>query len=116
MRRYDAQMIDVRASAPDAAASDEFICRGTPAFRRVNLALFAAGFATFGLLYCVQPLLPEFTRDYGVSEAVSALSLSLTTFVLVAWILFDQRPGASQVLGFVLIALGALVIFKTPFG
>jgi len=81
-------MIDVRVSAPDVAASDDFIRRGTPAFRRVNLALFAAGFATFGLLYCVQPLLPEFTRDYGVSEAVSALSLSLTTFVLAFGMLF----------------------------
>ncbi len=35
------------------------IHHGTAAFRRTNLALFAAGFATFGLLYCVQPLMPE---------------------------------------------------------
>ncbi|MEO7051421.1 MAG: MFS transporter [Rhodanobacter sp.] len=61
---------------------------GTPAFRRTNLALFAAGFATFGLLYCVQPLMPEFSHDYGVSEAVSALSLSLTTGVLAVAMLF----------------------------
>src|SRR6185437_13992174 len=46
--------------------------------RRTNLALFAAGLATFGLLYCVQPLMPEFSRDYGVSEAGAAMSLSLT--------------------------------------
>jgi YNFM family putative membrane transporter len=65
-----------------------FIHHGTPAFRRVNLALFAAGFATFGLLYCVQPLLPEFSRDYGVGEAASALSLSLTTGVLGFGMLF----------------------------
>jgi MFS transporter, YNFM family, putative membrane transport protein len=58
------------------------IHHGTPAFRRTNLALFAAGFATFGLLYCVQPLMPEFSRDYGVSEAGAAMSLSLTTGVL----------------------------------
>ncbi len=77
------------ATAPrDSPASDDFIHYGTPAFRRVNWALFAAGFATFGLLYCVQPLLPEFSRDYGVSEAVSALSLSLTTFVLAFGMLF----------------------------
>ena len=65
-----------------------FVRHGTPAFRRINLALFAAGFATFGLLYCVQPLLPQFTRDYGVNEAVSALSLSLTTGVLAFGMLF----------------------------
>ncbi|HUH55943.1 MAG TPA: MFS transporter [Rhodanobacter sp.] len=65
-----------------------FIHHGTPAFRRTNLALFAAGFATFGLLYCVQPLMPEFSRDYGVSAAGSALSLSLTTGVLAVAMLF----------------------------
>jgi MFS transporter, YNFM family, putative membrane transport protein len=77
-----------RGSASDVAqlplsdASDVFIRHGTPAFRRTNLALFAAGFATFGLLYCVQPLMPVFSHDYGVSAATSALSLSLTTGVL----------------------------------
>ena len=52
---------------------------GTPAFRRVNLALFAAGFSTFAILYCVQPLLPVFSTEFGVSAAASSLSLSLTT-------------------------------------
>ncbi|HBH14119.1 MAG TPA: MFS transporter, partial [Leclercia adecarboxylata] len=33
----------------------QFIKRGTPQFMRVTLALFSAGFATFALLYCVQP-------------------------------------------------------------
>ena len=78
--------MDARNDAVDATSG--FIHHGTPAFRRVNWALFAAGFATFGLLYCVQPLLPEFTRDYGVGEAASALSLSLTTFVLAFGMLF----------------------------
>jgi Arabinose efflux permease len=64
------------------------IHHGTPAFHRTNLALFAAGFATFGLLYCVQPLMPQFSRDYGVSEAGAAMSLSLTTGVLAFAMLF----------------------------
>jgi YNFM family putative membrane transporter len=55
---------------------------GTPAFRRLNLALFAAGFATFAILYCVQPLLPVFSQEFHVSPAVSSLSLSLTTGLL----------------------------------
>ncbi len=71
-----------------ASSSLSFIHHGTPAFRRTNLALFAAGFATFGLLYCVQPLMPEFSRHYGVSAAGSALSLSLTTGVLAVAMLF----------------------------
>jgi YNFM family putative membrane transporter len=55
---------------------------GTPAFRRLNLALFAAGFSTFAILYCVQPLLPEFSQEFHVSAAVSSLSLSLSTGLL----------------------------------
>lgn len=80
--------MDTRLTPERSLPPQDFIHHGTPEFRRVNWALFAAGFATFGLLYCVQPLLPEFSRDYGVGEAVSALSLSLTTFVLAFGMLF----------------------------
>jgi len=61
---------------------------GTPAFRRTNLAMFAAGVATFGLLYCVQPLMPEFSGQFQVSAAESALSLSLPSAVLAVTMLF----------------------------
>ena len=60
---------------------------GTPAFRRANLALFSAGFSTFALLYCVQPLLPVFSHEFQVSPATSSLSLSLTTIMLAATVL-----------------------------
>lgn len=55
------------------------IQRGTPAFRRTNLALFSAGFATFALMYCVQPLLPLFTKVFHVSAAASSLAISTVT-------------------------------------
>jgi MFS transporter, YNFM family, putative membrane transport protein len=55
---------------------------GTPAFVRTNCALFAAGFATFALLYCVQPLMPLLSTDFNVSPAGASLSLSLTTGLL----------------------------------
>ena len=64
------------------AASDDLIHHGTPEFRRTNLALFSAGFATFALLYCVQPLLPVFSREFRVNAAQSSLSLSLTSGLL----------------------------------
>jgi YNFM family putative membrane transporter len=51
-------------------------------YLRANVALFAAGFGTFSLLYCVQPLMPVFSVDFGVSPVASSLSLSLTTGVL----------------------------------
>lgn len=64
-----------------------YIERGTPAFRRTNLAVFSAGFSTFALLYCVQPLLPVFSQVFRVSPAASSLSLSLTTIMLAASVL-----------------------------
>ncbi|GAA0688590.1 MFS transporter [Dyella marensis] len=72
----------MQAQAAANRAGEEFIRHGTPLFRRTNFALFAAGIATFGLLYCVQPLMPEFSKDFGVSAAGAALSLSVTTGVL----------------------------------
>lgn len=70
-------------SSPDS----RFLVRGSPAYRRASLALFAAGFATFSSIYSVQPLMPEFSREFGVSAAVSSLSLSATTGIL-AFVLF----------------------------
>ncbi|WP_093212070.1 MULTISPECIES: MFS transporter [unclassified Variovorax] len=60
-------------------ASSSLVTRGCATYRRISIALFLAGFATFSLLYCVQPLLPAFTQEFGVSPAASSLALSLST-------------------------------------
>jgi len=52
---------------------------GSPAYRRISLALFLAGFATFSLLYCVQPVLPELAQHFGLGAAGSSLALSVST-------------------------------------
>lgn len=70
----------VPAEAPITTATEApYIERGTAAFLRTNLAFFCAGIATFALLYCVQPLMPVFSAEFGVSPAASSLSLSLPT-------------------------------------
>ena len=63
----------------EAVSETPYIERGTSAFLRTNIAFFCAGIATFALLYCVQPLMPVFSAEFGVSPAVSSLSLSLPT-------------------------------------
>lgn len=63
----------------ESVAAAGYIRRGTPAFMRVTLALFSAGLATFALLYCVQPILPVLSQQFGVSPATSSLSLSIST-------------------------------------
>ena len=70
------------AATTTASAEPAFIRHGTAEFRRAVLGLFMAGFATFGMLYCVQPLLPGFSSHFGVSAGNSALALSLSTGVL----------------------------------
>ena len=93
------------------------IRHGTPLFRQANLALFAAGIATFGLLYCVQPLMPQFSKDYGVSAATSALSLSLTTGVLAFAMLFagavSDAWGRKSVMTVSLLSSAVLMLLIT---
>lgn len=59
-----------------------YIQQGTTAFRKSNLAFFAAGFNTFAILYSTQPLLPEFTEEFHISPTMASLSLSMTTISL----------------------------------
>jgi len=92
---------------------------GSPAFRRVSLALFAAGFATFALLYHVQPLLPLLADGFGVAPAEAALALSLATgFLSVSMLLsgaladaFGRKPVmvASLTLSALLTVLTAII-------
>ena len=70
---------------------------GQPGYRRIAVALFAAGVATFALLYSTQALLPELARSFSVSAAQSTLSLSLTTAGLGVALLV--AGPASEVLG-----------------
>ena len=51
---------------------------GEAGYRRITVALFAVGVATFALIYSTQALLPEFPRAFAVSAAQSTLSVSLT--------------------------------------
>ncbi|HEY9130627.1 MAG TPA: MFS transporter [Dyella sp.] len=101
---------------PNRLVAGDRIRHGTPAFRATNLALFAAGLATFGLLYCVQPLMPEFSRDFRVGAAVSALSLSLTTGVLAVAMLFagglSDAWGRKSMMVASLVLSGLLVLLS----
>lgn len=60
------------------------------ALRRLSIPIFTAGFATFSLIYCIQPLMPAFSRDFAVPPATAALSLSLTTGALALSLPFSE--------------------------
>jgi MFS transporter, YNFM family, putative membrane transport protein len=70
------------------ASDPPLITPGGARFWRVNFALFLGSFATFALLYCVQPLMPLFTRAFSISPAAASLSLSAATGVLAIAMVF----------------------------
>jgi YNFM family putative membrane transporter len=70
------------------AGDPPLIGRGGARFWRVNFALVLGSFATFALLYCVQPLMPLFTRAFSISPAAASLSLSAATAVLAVAMIF----------------------------
>jgi MFS transporter, YNFM family, putative membrane transport protein len=70
------------------AGDPPLITPGGARFWRVNFALFLGSFATFALLYCVQPLMPLFTRAFSISPAAASLSLSAATGVLAIAMVF----------------------------
>lgn len=78
-----------------APVSATHLMRGTAGYRRATLALFCAGFATFALLYCVQPLLPLLAAHFAVSAAASSLVLSLTTLSLALCLLVSGALAES---------------------
>ncbi|GAA2820742.1 MFS transporter [Kribbella solani] len=70
---------------------------GDKEYRKLSVALFAAGLATFALLYSTQPLLPQLVTAFHVSPSQSAFSISFATFGL-GLALLVAGP-ASEVLG-----------------
>jgi YNFM family putative membrane transporter len=86
----------------------------TAAYRRVVAALFAAGLATFTLLYSTQAILPELSARFGVSTEASTMTVSLTTLGLGAALLFagpvSDRRGRTGLIHFSLAASSLIAI------
>lgn len=76
-----------RALADAVGEIESYIEKGTPAFLRTSLALFAGGFATFALLYCVQPMMPVLSQTYALTAAQSSLALSIATIMMACGLL-----------------------------
>ncbi|WP_448202995.1 MFS transporter [Azospirillum sp. sgz302134] len=107
-------MLDGGFGAGQGAAARDYLVAGSPAYRRASAILFVAGFSTFATLYCVQPLMPEFTREFGVTPAESSLALSLSTGVLAIAMLvsgaISDRFGRKGIMTLSLLASGTLGI------
>jgi len=90
----------------EPARSDIWIEKGTPAFMKTVLALFSGGFATFALLYCVQPMMPLLSQEFAINAAQSSLVLSVATAMLAFGLLItgpiSDRIGRKPVMVFAL--------------
>ena len=78
----DAAVGQASASETSAPVAPGYNRVGSGRFLRASLALFLAGFSTFSLLYCPQPLLPTLARAFRVDAAASSLSISFSTAAL----------------------------------
>nr|WP_219063557.1 MFS transporter [Pseudomonas sp. UMAB-08] len=84
------------------ALNEIYIEKGTPMFMRTVLALFSGGFATFALLYCVQPMMPVLSHEFSINAAQSSLILSVATGMLAIGLLItgpiSDRLGRKPVM------------------
>ena len=97
-----------------AQLNDAYIEKGTPLFMRTVLALFSGGFATFALLYCVQPMMPLLSLEFSINAAQSSLVLSVSTALLAVGLLvtgpISDRIGRKPVMVAALLAAALCTI------
>ena len=91
---------------------------GDPGHRRMRLALFAAGLATFALLYSTQALLPEISRDLHADPGTASWTVSGATIGLAVAVLplaaLSERFGRRRMLT-VSMAVAVALAVAMPF-
>ncbi|MGW7021693.1 MFS transporter [Streptomyces decoyicus] len=108
------------SSAPSAAPDPESakLRPGGPGYRRMSFALFAAGVATFALLYSTQALLPAISGDLGVSPDQASWTVSAATFGLALGVIplsaVSERFGRRTLMTLSL-SVAALIAMLVPF-
>ncbi|MFC8423696.1 MFS transporter [Streptomyces sp. NPDC057236] len=105
------------------AVSESRMSPGGPGYRRMSLALFLAGVATFALLYSTQALLPLISGDFAVSAGDASWTVAAATGGLALFVLpmsaLSERYGRRTVMTAslaVAVTLGLLVPFAPSLG
>ena len=98
------------AMSPASRPVSDPLEQGTPAYRRLTLAMLFAGFSTFSVLYGAQPLLPVFARVFGLTAEGASLAVSLATGPLAVGILaagaISDRVGRRPIMVAAMFAAG----------
>ncbi|WBO64228.1 MFS transporter [Streptomyces camelliae] len=110
------------ANTADSAA-DSRMTPGGPGYRRMSLALFLAGVATFALLYSTQALLPLISGEFGVAASEASWTVAAATGGLALFVLpmsaLSERFGRRTVMTAslaVAVTVGMLVPFAPSLG
>ncbi len=92
--------------------------QGQPEYRRILIAMFAAGFATFAQLFDMQAVLPLISGDFEVSPSMASLTVSATTLGLglsvLPWSAAADRLGRVRAMQLSLMVSAAAALV-TPF-
>ncbi|MEU2391071.1 MFS transporter [Streptomyces sp. NPDC007369] len=103
---------------PQASRTPQAHAPGLPGYRRMSLALFAAGLATFALLYSTQALLPAVSDGFGVTAGQASWTVSAATGALALFVLplsaLSERFGRTRMMTVslaVAVGVGLLVPF-----
>ncbi|MFI6344465.1 MFS transporter [Streptomyces sp. NPDC050560] len=110
-------------SEATVAPADGRLTPGGPGYRRMSLALFLAGVATFALLYSTQALLPLISDDLNAGASLASWTVSAATGALALCVLplsalserYGRRTLMTASLG-VAVGLGLLVPFAPSIG
>ncbi|MEZ7007605.1 MFS transporter [Streptomyces sp. AD55] len=118
--------VDAGSSVPPvspASDRDSRMTPGGPGYRRMSLALFLAGVATFALLYSTQALLPLISGDLGVTAGDASWTVAAATGGLALFVLpmsaLSERFGRRTLMTAsltVAVAVGLLVPFAPSLG
>ncbi|MFI0784672.1 MFS transporter [Streptomyces lydicus] len=104
------------AAAPDPEAGK--LRPGGPGYRRMSFALFAAGVATFALLYSTQALLPAISGDLRVSPDQASWTVSAATFGLALGVIplsaLSERFGRRTLMT-ASLTVAAVIALVVPF-
>jgi YNFM family putative membrane transporter len=118
--------VGARAAVPDSTVADpdaHKLLPGSSGYRRMSLALFAAGLAAFALLYSTQALLPSISADLHASADVASWTVSGATLGLALAVLplsaLSERFGRRRMMTVslvVAVALAAVMPFAPSLG
>ena len=119
-------VLDAAVPSSPAAVSPtvpDRLTPGGPGYRRMSFALFAAGIATFALLYSTQALLPAVSASFGATAGQASWTVSAATGALALCVLplsaLSERFGRRQMMTAslaVAVVIGMLVPFAPSIG